>query len=149
MELRACYTKRNLSPKHINQPWWCWKYLHILEWKVLYFGSEFIEVCCKGPNWQWVIIGSDNDLVLNRWQAITGRKVDWGPPCYMMSLVHNELTRVLDGFSFLQQLACAGCRGLTHWGWIHFHEQKMLYFDSYFTDICFKWSNWWCFLLIL
>ena len=44
--------------------------IHFLEWKLLYFDSN-LTVCSHRSNWQDVIIGSDNGLVHNRWQAIT------------------------------------------------------------------------------
>ena len=50
--------------------------LHFHEWKVLYFDSNFTEVCFLGPNWQKVIITSGNGLAPNRRQAITWSNVD-------------------------------------------------------------------------
>ena len=36
----------------------------------LYFNSNFIEICPPGSHWQKASIGWDNGLVPNRWQAI-------------------------------------------------------------------------------
>ena len=41
-----------------------------LEWKYMNFDQNFIEICSYGSNSQYSIIGSDNDLVRTRWQAI-------------------------------------------------------------------------------
>ena len=46
------------------------------EWKVLYFVSNFSEVCSKGSNWQYPNIGVDNGLAPNRWQAIIWNNAD-------------------------------------------------------------------------
>ena len=45
--------------------------VHFHELKVLYFDSDFTEVCSQGSDWQKGSIGSGNGLVLNRLQAIT------------------------------------------------------------------------------
>ena len=47
-----------------------------LDWKVLYFDSNFTEVCSQGSNWQQPSIGSDNGLAPNRRQAIIWTNVD-------------------------------------------------------------------------
>ena len=44
---------------------------HFLEWKLWYFASNFIEVCSKGSNRQWVSIDSHNGWVLTRYQAMS------------------------------------------------------------------------------
>ena len=44
--------------------------MHFLEWKLIYFDSNFIEVYFMASNWKWVSTGSDNGLTLNRWQTI-------------------------------------------------------------------------------
>ena len=46
----------------------------VCEWIVLYFDENFTEVCLS--NWQWPIIGLDNGLAPNRWQAIIGTNAD-------------------------------------------------------------------------
>ena len=45
--------------------------MHFLEWKLLYFDENFIEISSLGSNQQYSIIGSDNGLVQVRQQAIT------------------------------------------------------------------------------
>ena len=37
-----------------------------LEWKLLYFDENFIEMCCPRSNLQYSSIGSDNGLALAR-----------------------------------------------------------------------------------
>ena len=49
---------------------------HFLEWKLLYFDSDFIKVYSHGYNSQEASIGSDNVLVSYSWQAIIGTKDD-------------------------------------------------------------------------
>ena len=44
--------------------------MHFREWKVLYFDSNFTEVCPQGSNRQSSSIGFDNGLAPNRRQAI-------------------------------------------------------------------------------
>ena len=44
--------------------------VHFHEWKVLYFDSNFTDICSKGSNWQSPSIGLDNGLAPNRRQAI-------------------------------------------------------------------------------
>ena len=44
--------------------------MHFLEWKLLYFESDFTEVCSLRSNWQLISIGTGNGLASNRWQAI-------------------------------------------------------------------------------
>ena len=44
--------------------------MHFHEWNILYFDSNFIEVCSWGSNWQYSSIGSDNGLAPIRRQAI-------------------------------------------------------------------------------
>ena len=44
--------------------------IHFLEWKLLYFNSNFTEVCSQKSNWQYASIGSDNGMAPNRRQAI-------------------------------------------------------------------------------
>ena len=39
--------------------------MHFREWKVLYFDSNFTEVCSYGSNWQHVSIGSGNGMSPN------------------------------------------------------------------------------------
>ena len=43
---------------------------------VLCFDSNFTDVCSRGSNWKQVSSGSDNDLMLNRQQAITWSNID-------------------------------------------------------------------------
>ena len=43
--------------------------MYYLEWKSLYFDSNFIEICFQGPN-KSSSVGSDNSLAPNRRQAI-------------------------------------------------------------------------------
>ena len=50
--------------------------IHFLEWKGLYFDSNFTEGCYYVSNWQEVCIGSGNYLAPNRRQAITLTNVD-------------------------------------------------------------------------
>ena len=45
--------------------------MHFHEWKVLYFDSNFNEVCLYESDWQYVSMGSGNGLAPNRQQAIT------------------------------------------------------------------------------
>ena len=68
----------DISTSLTDLPWTKWPLyprqyfeMHLHGWKVLYFDSNFTEVCSKGSNWQQVSTGSGNGLVLNRWQAIT------------------------------------------------------------------------------
>ena len=42
------------------------------------FKRYFIEMCSLGFNWQYIIIGSDNGLALNRRQAIVWIKTKFG-----------------------------------------------------------------------
>ena len=45
--------------------------MHFIEWKCLYFKSNFTEVSSLGSSWQEVNIGSGNGLAPRRRQAIT------------------------------------------------------------------------------
>ena len=66
--------------------------MHFLEWKLLYFDSNFTEVCSLGFKSQWAIIGSDNGLVPTRRQAFiwaNGGLVHWR---IYASFGLNELT---------------------------------------------------------
>ena len=51
-------------------------YIHFHEWNVLYFDSNFTEVCSLGSNWQQPSIGLDHGLALNRRQAIIWTNAD-------------------------------------------------------------------------
>ena len=44
--------------------------MDVQEWKVLYFDSNFTDVCSYGSNWQKISIGLGNGLAQNRLQAI-------------------------------------------------------------------------------
>ena len=43
---------------------------HFLEWKLLYFDSDFTEIYFQGSNLKYASIGSKKGLVLIRQQAI-------------------------------------------------------------------------------
>ena len=43
--------------------------MHFHEWKLLYFDSNFTEICSQVSNWQYVCVGSGNGLAPNRRQA--------------------------------------------------------------------------------
>ena len=60
--------------------------MHFLEWKLIYFDSNFIEVYFMASNWKWVSTGSDNGLTLNRWQTIMWSNDDPFQWCIMHSL---------------------------------------------------------------
>ena len=67
-------------------------HVNFLEWKLLNFRYNFIEICSLGSNWQYYSIGSVNGLVPNRWQAIiwsNGGMFSW---CIHVSLSLNELS---------------------------------------------------------
>ena len=59
-----------LRPRQ-NGHYFCSQYfqVHFLQWISSYFDSDFTEVSFQGPNYQHASIGSDNDLMLTRWQA--------------------------------------------------------------------------------
>ena len=60
--------------------------------KLLYFSSNFTEICSQGSNYQFTSIGSDDGLVPNRRQGIfwtKGGLIYW---CMYVSLSLNELT---------------------------------------------------------
>ena len=44
--------------------------MNFLQRKLLYFDSNFIEICSQGPSWQKPSTDSDNGLVMNKRQAI-------------------------------------------------------------------------------
>ena len=44
--------------------------IHFLEWEILYFQPNFIDVCSQVCTWQQASIDSDNGLASNTWQAI-------------------------------------------------------------------------------
>ena len=46
-------------------------HIHFIHRKLVHFNFHFTEDCSEGYNGQWLIIGSGNDLALNRRQAIT------------------------------------------------------------------------------
>ena len=50
--------------------------MHFREWKVLYFDTNFTEVCSLGFNWQKNSVGLDNGLAPNRRQAIIWTNAD-------------------------------------------------------------------------
>ena len=77
----AC--KISASICKLISPWTKWPKLrrrhfqmHFHEWKVLYFDSNFTEVCSWKSNWQNVGIGSGSCMAPNRRQAITLTNAD-------------------------------------------------------------------------
>ena len=72
---------------------WGWHFqVHFLEWLILNFKTNFIEICSFGSNWQYGGIGADNGLALNRRQAIIWTNVDMLYWRIYASLGLNELT---------------------------------------------------------
>ena len=62
---------------------------------IVFFNSNFTEICSQRSNYQYASIGSDNDLVPNRWKAIIWTKVGLVYWCIYASLGLNELTGTL------------------------------------------------------
>ena len=50
--------------------------MHFREWKVLYFDSNFSEICSYDFNWHLPNIGLDSGLAPNRRQAIIWANAD-------------------------------------------------------------------------
>ena len=68
--------------------------MHFLQWKCMNFGEDFTEVCSLESCQQYSIIGTDNGLVPNRWQAIIWTHGGWFTDEYMHHLVlmsYNEI----------------------------------------------------------
>ena len=63
-------------------------WMHFLEWKSLYFNSNFTEMCSQQPKCQYAGIGSENGVVPNRQQAIIWTK---GALVYMRHLALMSL----------------------------------------------------------
>ena len=78
--------KRSKWNRHVLQlisPWRKWPpprgrpiQLHFREWKLMYFHSNFTEICSQGSSWQQPSIGSDNGLALKMRQAIISANAD-------------------------------------------------------------------------
>ena len=66
--------------------------MHFLEWKSLYFDSNFTEVFTQGSSWQYPSIGSGCGLVRIRWQANTWINDDTVHWCIYLSFSLNILT---------------------------------------------------------
>ena len=77
------------------------------QWKKLYFGANFTEVCPWGSNWQKVSIGSGNGLAPNRRQAITWTNVE---------PVHGRIYAALGGAKV-----------------IHFHQRPQAKCDNFLS----------------
>ena len=41
-----------------------------IEWKLLHFNKNFIDICSLASDWQWFSIGSGKGLVPSRQQAL-------------------------------------------------------------------------------
>ena len=85
----------------LNSPWTYWlpfrrQYFqtHFHEWKVLYFDSNFTEICSLVSNWQEVSIGSGNGVAPSRWQAITWTNADQVHQRIYATLGGDEVRRV-------------------------------------------------------
>ena len=59
-----------------------------LEWKLLFFHSNFTEICSHGSTYQQANFRSDNGLVPSRWQAIT-----WSIQCWHKSTMSLGITK--------------------------------------------------------
>ena len=68
--------------------------MYFLQWTCLNFDEHFTEVCFKGSDWQYSIIGSENGLVPSRWQAIIWTNDDKFTDAYAL-LGLNELSHKL------------------------------------------------------
>ena len=149
--LSQCWP-RSLSPYGATRPQWVNSlapgrcvcdfksviFEHIIDYihKNLWICSE---VNATGPKWWWVNIGSGNI----------------GPDlfCHMASLVHNELSMILDGvmteahftkkragfqselaFTFATWLAALGSSLLTHWGWNKWPPFSRRHFQMHFLE---------------
>ena len=71
----------------------CHSQMHFHELKVVYFDSNFIEVCSQWSNWQYVSIGSGSGMVPSRPQAITWSNTDPVPWRIYAVLGRDELNR--------------------------------------------------------
>ena len=90
--------------------------INVVEWKLLYLDANFTEVCCCRFSWWYVIIGSDNGLVLNRHQAITWTTDEQVLQHHMVSLGHTEFTPYyLTGNSSRYNNMLDN---INHWGWM-------------------------------
>ena len=69
----------------------------VFSWmKILYFDSNFTEVCSQGSSWHYYSIGSGNGLAPNRQQAITWTNVDPVHGCLYAALGGDELNTALS-----------------------------------------------------
>ena len=74
----------------------CWRHFQvcILEGTFLYFNSNFIELCSWiGSNRHWVSVGSCNDLVASKHQAVTWTNDDPPDPRWDIFVV-DTITRM-------------------------------------------------------
>ena len=88
--------------------------MHLVEWKLLYFDSNFPEFCSLGPHWQKVSTGSDYGLAPIRRPTIFWTNDDtvyWG--IYVShrasNLTHLPLVPYIcqwTGSSLVQVMAC-------------------------------------------
>ena len=60
--------QRVVVVQKIFQIWW-------------HFNLNFTAICSRVANWQYVYIGSDNDLKMNRLQTITWANIDLHSYC--------------------------------------------------------------------
>ena len=84
---------------------------HFHGWKVLYFDSNFTEVCPYGFNRQWVSINSGNGLILNKRQVIKWSNTGPGHWRIYTVLGGDKLTRPIDShdlFSHIRQICVSG-----------------------------------------
>ena len=44
--------------------------MHFVRWKISFCVSYLVNICSWWSNWQWFIVGSNNSLTLNKYQAI-------------------------------------------------------------------------------
>ena len=66
--------------------------MHFREWNVLYFYSNYTEICSLGSNWDLVSIGTGNGLTLSRRQAITWTNDD--PVNWRIHIGEDELMMI-------------------------------------------------------
>ena len=72
--------------------------LHFLEWKYMNFYKNFTEVYSEGSNWQYICIGLDNGLALNRRQVIIWINGDLDYRRIYASFGLNDLTDTGNSF---------------------------------------------------
>ena len=119
----ACTKWQPLCRRHFHT--------HFIELKLMYISSNFTWSCSYRSNWGEVIIGSGNDLVPNRQQAITWTNDDCDAWCHIASLAPQWIAHTI----FLISKSCRNFAWSTA-AWLPCSVQN-------FSRIhCLKWMSW-------